>query len=220
MVCLQDSFLYTLAHDGLCFFSLFLISVKLRNSLLQEAMESLIKKVRYIQARKNSSRPKLQTAESWWDAQRKHLLCAHFFPMICPRFLCLTLLQKGCYSQLGDGYNTFSSSRERITARLSGQIHYLTQQAQALGNENQSESSEGLSYLIESPLRQRAGLSLGFQTSANVKLLLYLWTLLLVQTLTVSQTSIWKFIPSNVPLLCSAIRCYQQYLLNVWLAKS
>lgn len=129
MVCLQDSFLYALAHDGLCFFSLFLISVKLRNSLLQEAMESLIKKVRYIHARKNSSRTKLQTAESWWDAQRKRLLCAHFFLMICPRFLCLTLLQKGCYSQLGDRYNTFSSSRERITARLSGQIHYLTQQA-------------------------------------------------------------------------------------------
>lgn len=90
---------------------------------------------------------------------------------------------------MGDGYNTFSSSRERIAACLTGQIHYLTQQEQALGNKNQSQASEGLSHLIESLLRQRAGLSLGFRTSANVKLLLYLQILLLVQTETVRHPS-------------------------------
>lgn len=38
-------------------------------------------------------------------------------------------------------------------------MHYLAQQAWALGSENQSQSSEGLSSLIESPLRQIAGVS-------------------------------------------------------------
>lgn len=152
---------------------------------------------------------KSQAADCWklGGCTKEMLLCALFSPVICPRFLCLRLSERrGRCSQLGDGYNTLSSSRERITGCLTGQIHYLTQQEQALGNKNQSQASEGLSYLIESLLRQRAGLSLGFRTSANVKLLLYLQTLLLVQTEAVRHPSGNSL--CNFPLPCSAIRCY------------
>lgn len=155
MVHPQDSFLYISARNVLCFFSLFMShSVKLCDLLLQETMESIIKNVkkniRCIHTRKTSLQTKLQNADSW-ECMKVMLWCAHFFLIICPTFLCLAVLGKGCYSQLGDRCTIFSPSRETITAHLSRPIRYLTQ-AQAMGNENQSQLSEGLSYLIESSL--------------------------------------------------------------------
>lgn len=67
-------------------------SLKLLNSLLQEAMENLIKRVRFMQ----ESFIKNQAADccKLGGCNKEMLLCAHFSPVICPGFLCLTLSER------------------------------------------------------------------------------------------------------------------------------